>query len=374
MSLEPHLGHRCPHLVVEEPVELSELDRRTLPTKGPIASVDSVFLLANDQDYIPPSGLFTAATLAASRKGPFRIQDCAGGNTLVIHTQRTMDTVNLPTGDAVSIDRVLQAIRLATGNVLAVSENGTLILTENSDPGPESMLRVSGGAVSALGFEQLGSRGKEIYPPWQLDTYYDILPTELPVGLSPVPSRRIKFVRPVKGNPTLKATYAAMPDRCPRCGGTYVENDYRFDVQGDMVLLQDEDLLYQACLKALLTVLGSNPYHPSYGSEITRRIGLKANANAKSMISLDIQTALGKVKSLQQTQARYQNVTPQERLYSFGGISVESDPNDPTVFRAQVTVKNASNRPIQLNIVFTVPGVVALRGTNGLSLGRYVPV
>lgn len=368
MSLEPHLGHRCPHLVIEESVELSA-DRQTLPTKGPIASVDSVFLLANDRDYLPPSGLFTVATLAANRKGPFRIQNCVGANTLVIHTRRAMDTVALPDGDAVPIERVLQAIRLATNTVLATNENGALVLTENADPGPESMIRVSGGAATALGFDQMGSRGREVYPPWQLDTYYDILPTEFPVGLSPAPSRRIKFARPLLGNPTLKVTYAAMPDRCPRCGGTYVENDYRFDVQGDMVLLQNEDLLYQACLKAILTVLGSNPYHTSYGSEITRRIGLKANSNAKSLVSLDIQTALGKVKSLQQTQSRYQNVTPEERLYSFGGVSVESDPNDPTVFRAQVTVKNGSNRPIQLNIVFTVPGVVALRGTNGLSLG-----
>jgi hypothetical protein len=34
-----------------------------------------------------------------------------------------------------------------------------------------------------------------------------------------------------------------------------------------------------------------------------------------------------------------------------------------------VTVQNASAEPIELTIVFTVPSVVALMGSNGLTLG-----
>jgi hypothetical protein len=78
---------------------------------------------------------------------------------------------------------------------------------------------------------------------------------------------------------------------------------------------------------------------------------------------------LEKVKSLQAAQSKYQVVSPEERLYTVNDVQVQIDPNDPTTFRAQVTVRNASNRLVALNIVFTVPGVVALKGTNGLSLG-----
>jgi hypothetical protein len=373
MSREPQIGHRCPHLIIEEPVTISN-DRQTLVTTSSIASTDSVFVLANDKDYIPSGGLFSVATLTASKRGPYRIQRCvppigANGNLLNITTRRGTVFITIPEGDQVSISRVVQTIRLETDFVLVDDTDGVLSLSDNGEPGTDSFVRVSGGAAAALGFEQLGARGKEIYPPWQLITYYDVLPTELPVGVFPVPSRRIKFLRPLVGNPTIKVTYAAPSERCPRCGGTYVENDYRFDIQGDMTLIEDENLLYQACLKAILTVLGSNPYHPSYGSEVTTRIGAKAITPTQTLVRLDIQNALEKVKSLQAAQSKYQVVSPEERLYTVNDVQVQIDPNDPTTFRAQVTVRNASNRLVALNIVFTVPGVVALKGTNGLSLG-----
>lgn len=373
MSREPHLGHRCPHLVIEEPVSLST-DRQTLITKAPIASTDSVLILANDQDYVPSSGLYSVALIAANRRGPYMIQRCApligaDGNLLEITTPKGVASIRIPEGDQVPISQVARVIRLATDIVTVADSDGVLSLIDNSAPGLGSFIRLSGGVCTALGFTQLGARGKEVYPPWQLTTYYDILPTELPAGVFPVPSRRPKFARPLTGNPTIKVTYVAMPERCPRCGGTYVENDYRFDIQGDMALIQDENLLYQACLKSILTVLGSNPYHPAYGSAVTTRIGAKAIAATQSLIRSDIQTALERVKALQAAQGRYQAVSAEERLYAIASVQVDADPNDPTVFRAQVTVKNASNRSVLLNIVFTVPGVVALKGTNGLSLG-----
>ena len=367
------IGHRCPHFVIEEPVGLGS-DRQTLVLKAPIASTDSVFILANDRDYIPSAGLFTSAQISATRRGPYRIARCIpligpDGDKLVIKTRQGSVVVTLPLGDQVGITQVTRAIRLATDLVLVVPQDGAITLLDNDNPSTESFIRISGGACDALGFKQFGARGREVYPPWQLTTYYDGIPTELPVGLFPVPARRPKFVRPLANNPTLKVTYTATSDRCPRCVGTYVENDYRFDLQGDMVLIQNENLLYQACLKSILTVLGSNPYHLAYGSAITTRIGAKAIAASQALIKEDIQTALGRVKSVQSNQAKYQAVTAEERLYAIGGIQVDVNPNDPTTFNAQVVVRNASNRPVLLNIVFTVPGVIALKGTNGLSLG-----
>ena len=376
MSLDAHIGHACQHLVIEEPVTVSQ-DRMLLATKGPISSVDSVFILANDKDYIPSSGLYSSARLKSSRPGPYQIRKCStrlpivgnDGDLLIIQTSAGFSSFQLPVGDQVSIEEILRLIRLNTNIVTADSEQGCLVLSDDSTMGPDSFVRVSGAGATALGFEQLGARGVEVYPPWVLDTKYDVLPTELPVGVNPVPARRPKFVRPLQASPTLKVTYASMPERCPRCNGTYVENDYRFDPQGDFVMIQDEDLLYQMCLKAILTVIGSNPYHTAYGSQVTNRIGAKAISATATLIRSDIQESLTRVQTQQLAQSKYQKVSPEERLYAIGNIQVVPDAFDPTVFRASVVIKNASNRAISLNIVFTVPGVVALKGTNGLSLG-----
>ena len=374
MSLEIQLGHPCPHLIIEDPANVSS--DGTLATKAPVASADAVRVLANDRDYVPPAGLWSTARVVSSRRGPYRIVKCdaktrvgSDGDLLTVTTTAGSATVTLPTGDAVTVERILRAIRLATGVVEAESADGALSLTDPGPSGPSSRVLVGGGATSALGFVQRGARGVEIIPPWELVAEPSVLPSEFPIGLLSVPARRPRFVRLPQGSPTFKATYTTPPAWCPRCGGTYVENDYRFDVQGDEILIGDENLLYQSCLKAILTRLGSNPYHPSYGSAITTRIGSKAISAIAVRIREDVTTALTTVQNLQREQARYQLVSDRERLAAVIGVQVTPHPSDPTVFRVEVAVRNGSNRPVSIDIVFSVPGAVALAGTNGLALG-----
>ena len=50
-------------------------------------------------------------------------------------------------------------------------------------------------------------------------------------------------------------------------------------------------------------------------------------------------------------------------------VDVTQSADDPTVFLVDVTVSNASAKPIRVSIVYTAPGAVARAGTNGLSLG-----
>ena len=133
-------------------------------------------------------------------------------------------------------------------------------------------------------------------------------------------------------------------------------------------LLYYENLLYQACLKAILTVKGSNPYHPGYGSSIMSRIGQKNNLLAASQIKEDIVKALSSIQNLQNGQMKYQQVTDKERLYRVSSVNV-SNTQDPTVFLVDVVVVNGSNKPVSISITYTAPGAVALAGSNGGSLG-----
>ena len=211
---------------------------------------------------------------------------------------------------------------------------------------------------ASLGFVgQYGTRGRKIYPAWTLDKRDDTITNRFP-----------KFVGQVRGNPVFKVTYSVPRARCLRCGGSYVENDYRFNIRGQMLLVENENLLYQAALKILLTDRGSNPYHTWYGTSIRSRIGTKAVSDVATAINEDVRRALGKLQDLQEEQSNFQVVTFKERLYQILSVQTYQDENNPFIFYVDVVVQNASSDPINLSIVYTVPDVVSLVQGDGVDL------
>jgi len=344
-------------------------------TRAPVASANSVRVLVNDDFYVPPSGLYSQALLQA-RPGPYRIERCTGllgpdANKITVTSSQGTVTLDLPLGKRIKTADLERALKLTALNdiVTITNRNNAIAFGDASTTGPQSFVRVSGKGAGALGFTQLGARGREIYPGWGLVARKDVYPSTTPRGLIPVPARYPKFVRPLAGNPTIKVTYAAMPERCPRCQATYIENDYRFSAQGGIITIQNEDLLYQACLKAILTQRGSNPYHGSYGSRMITRIGSKQVRAAASSIRQDVINSLTQVQTLQNGQRKYQQVKDRERLYRISSVTVRPSADDPTVFFVDASVTNGTGIPVQLNTVFSVPGAVALAGSNGQTLG-----
>jgi len=375
LSVEIRLGYQCPHFIIEEPVILSQ-DRQTLRTRAPVGNAGSVRILANDGVYIPPSGLDSQATLTSSSAGPYQVQRCVGttgpnGNLFTVTTGSGTASITLPTGDRIPLARIQRELRLSSINDLVVvtESNGALSLVERDNAGPNSFIRVSGEAAASLGFLQTGARGKHVYPAWDLVARPDVFPTSRAGTVGYVPARYPKFRSKVQGNPTLKVTYTSPPERCPRCGATWVENDWRFDPKGDLITITNEDLLYQACLKAILTVQGTNAFHTGYGSKMTTRIGRKVVGASASLIKEDVLTALNQVQQLQRTQRKYQNVPNRELLFSIDSVDVRTSDEDPTVFFVDVIVRNGSNQPISLSTVFSVPGTIALAGSNNQTLG-----
>jgi hypothetical protein len=122
-------------------------------------------------------------------------------------------------------------------------------------------------------------------------------------------------------------------------------------------------------LKIVLTDFGSNPYHGQYGTTIRERIGSKAIGNVAAVISEDVRRALARLQDLQEAQSEWQQVTSKERLYAVLGVRTAPHSQDPSTFLVDVTLQNASGEPVTLSIVFSVPEVVALLGSNGLFLG-----
>lgn len=376
MSKDIQLGHQCPHLVIEEPVALGS-DRRSLIPTAPIGNTTLIRILANNTYYIPPSGLFSQAILTGSLSGPFTIEGCVseGGatvdaNVLTVESSTETKTFRLPIGSRVPTDTLVRLFRSTFTDIVVANENGHLLFTDVARIGQESRIKISGRAAASIGFgSQRAARGRQLYPGWGLEKRLDTLPMVNRNGQVSTHARYPKFVGNVRLNPTFKVTYAASSERCPRCLGTFVENDWRFDVEGEAITIENENLLYQAALKILLTDRGSNPYHPAYGSRLRTRIGAKAVGSVATLIREDVLTALQRMQALQKEQARWQGVTLQERLATIRSVHVLPHNADPTTFLVDVVMSNNSGTPVQLSVVFSVPGAVALAGSNNLSLG-----
>lgn len=374
MSIEIRASYPCPHLLVEEPVAIGA-DRRSLIPVSPIGGAGSVRILMNDTVYVPPGGLFSQASLASGSPAPYKIQRCVDlvgpkGNELSISTPLGAVTVALPEGRRVALADIQRVLKLSPANALVVvgEKNGALSLTDRSLAGVASFVRVSGNAAASLGFKQTGARGRQIYPGWGIIAKPSTYPSTYK-DLRDSTSRYVLFNQPLKGSPAIKMTYTSTPERCRRCRATYVENDWRFNAEGAVLTVRNEDLLYQACLKAILTVRNSNPYHPAYGSKVTTRVGHKLTGTSAMLIRQDVQGALQQVQGLQAGQRKYQSVTNREMLYQIVNVDVRPSADDPTVFFVDVSVRNASNQPINLSTVFSVPGTIALAGSNRQVLG-----
>jgi phage baseplate assembly protein W len=171
-----------------------------------------------------------------------------------------------------------------------------------------------------------------------------------------------RFNEPVKQNPVFKVTYTVPQRRCLRCGGARVENDYRFDNQGLVLVVENENLLHQAALKILLTGKGTNPFHKWYGTTLKSRIGSKAIGAVAGLINEDVRRALEAMQRLQVAQARFQSVSYKERLATIQSVQTYPLDTDPTTFMIEVIAVNASRQPVNVSTVFTVPDVITLDG------------
>lgn len=359
MSIDYQLAWPCPHVASEEAVVLGT-DRKSLVLKQPVATSGLVRVLANGNTFIPQAGLYSTATLYSTTSGPFDFEPLKDTITIKTSLGSFTHTLGVSTVQRFTTAALIKALLRAGFDKALLSESkGHLCISDTNAVGQGSFVEVSGTAKSALGFgegRQSRARGQKVFPGWRLVSA---------VGQT---SRFPQFTEQLRGNPAFRVTYSMPVHNCLRCGGTFVENDFRHDASGQSIMVANEDLLYQATLKILLTDLGSNPYYPWYGTSIKERIGSKALSNVAATLSEDVRKALSKFQDLQTQQGEIQQVTPKERLYAILDIQVRPHERDPTVFLLDVTVQNASGEPVNISIVYSVPDVVSVTSA-GLALG-----
>ena len=116
----------------------------------------------------------------------------------------------------------------------------------------------------------------------------------------------------------------------------------------DLKTVQDSEKLIQDILKICLTQTGSNPYHPWYGSLISRSI-IGSSLDTSMLINIaesQLNSALENLKNLQVTQLRsFQKVSADEQLSSIR-VNVERNSIDPRLFTVNIYAMTKGLKPI----------------------------
>lgn len=133
-----------------------------------------------------------------------------------------------------------------------------------------------------------------------------------------------------------------------------VNDDLSIQPDGSVRTVTDTPKLRQDVLKILITELGSNRFHPWYGSAISdSAIG---NNFPEGLLEAEITTAitqaLNRLKALQTTQVSTQHVTLAERIAEIGPVRAERNPADPRQINVIVTI--LTKQLTKIEEVFTI--------------------
>lgn len=346
MSQDAQLTWLCPHNIRDVVMTPEDSTGEAFSVVYPVVSRLEVWIAGKA---VPPGGLLSQAQLTSMHAGPYFVK-------------YPFDLkIRLPSESVPSVEysvkflaRNYTAEQLAAkfvgipGLTCSATPDGRIMMQETQNQGARSFIHLSGLYRTDLALPT-GAVGRDVYPSWGLLKGTQGLPDQ------------VVFSRPLQTQTSLiKAHYKTHQDYCPRCQSTLVENDTRLQDTGDIKTVRGYDLLYQICLKAILTEVGSNPYFPAYGSSVMNSIGEKALTGVEYRIQESVRRALQVVQNVQAQQCRSQIVTAEEKLAEIKMVRGTRDPNDPTVINVEVTVVSASRTPVKLTMTFTVPGAHSL--------------
>lgn len=116
--------------------------------------------------------------------------------------------------------------------------------------------------------------------------------------------------------------------------------DISIGSNGDLNTVYDNDKLKQDIIKILLTKMGENRFHSSYGSKVgALEIGYVAD---KELVELDLKSsvedAIRYLMRAQQNQQQRQYLTPGEVIAGIKDIKAERDRLDPRMYNIYVSV------------------------------------
>ena len=364
MSYDRDLDQICPHFVVDETLYVDNTRQIVRPIK-PIASLGSINLRLNGLLDIPSPGVQLPINVTGTANGPFTVT--AGVNdTLVVKVNQGLPiTVKVPPGSSMAASRVAGFLNfglIGTGLQFNVV-NGLQLQIQSAGTGYSATIWIDGASTIAatIGFMSTHLyRGVNVTPGWSL-----VLD---PQSIPALPYRMIVFDQPLRSvGDFVELSYNTVSNQCRRCGGTNVENDWRYGYTGEVGQVFDEALLLQEITKIMFTVRGTNPFHGWYGTTLTDSVGKKLTLGnfVQNLILSDVNTAFERWKNIktQQQQSAGQNVTDKEFPFRLLSVTLQQSTQDPTVVYVNLVVQNRSTQPIQISRGIRLPQPLDLLGS-----------
>lgn len=376
MSFDRQIDQVCPHWVVEEALYVSA-DRRTVRPIRPIASSDSVRVRLDGAIEVPSYGAAIPASAVGGKTGPFTIKTGVNDVLSLQVGNGSIQTVTVPAFAKMPTEKLAYLLNQSFSGVTFFAQGERIgFRTILSGPGARVFLQSTSTMGATLGLVvNREYRGKLVTPGWTL--------VNDPNTLNDRPTRLIVFDQALKGfGEYVEINYSTVRQECRRCGGLGVENDWRYTTAGDTVEVRDEALLIQEIQKDFYTILGSNPFHPWYGTQLIETIGQKLTAGGfiQNLIVAEIYSAFNRWQTIKKQQEENvgQEVTDREYPYRLLSCVLQQSTQDPTVIFVNIVVQNRSGQQFDLTRGLKVPGPADLLGSSqqqGLirqSLSNYV--
>lgn len=362
MSFDRKLDFQCPHTISGEALYLNA-DRRTVRPLRPISSFNSVRVRFNGEVEVPSFGYSVPAEFISLRQGTYTIKPSVS-DTLVVRVGDQIQTATLTAGRDLTAEAIVRDLnRRVAGVAFDLTTRQNIRLRSRVTGKAATVMFLPGSTAAAtLGIPLNREwRGRTPIPGWTL--VHD------PRSLSNRPTRYIVFDEPLRGfQDFVEIAYATVRQECRRCGGIGVENDWVYNINGDVIEVRDETLLIQEVQKVVYTIQGSNPFHSWYGTNLLNSIAKKQTGSGllQNLISADIREAFRRWQAIkrQQEEAVGQYVSDEEYPFRILETRLTPSDSDPTVIYVKVTVQNRSARPIQIERGVSVPLPADLLGSS----------
>ena len=135
-----------------------------------------------------------------------------------------------------------------------------------------------------------------------------------------------------------------------------LKGDIVIDKTSSISTVSGNEKLRQDIIKILLTKLGENKFHPSYGSKIGLiEIGYVPDAELLDLdLKLAAEESIVKLMLLQRQQEAFQFISPDEKILNINDISVTRDKIDPRMYNIFISVITQKLSTISDSIVLRV--------------------
>lgn len=362
MSYDRQIDQICPHVVAEEGLFVSPVDRQTVVPLQPINNIDSLIIRYNGALYIPPNGSQVPAQVSGRNVGPYNVATGVNDRMVVSVDQGSDQVITIPAANQITADRLVALLNPQVNGMAFTSDGSRVGLKSASlGRGASVYVRAASTLASTLGFTtNRDYRGIQAAPGWTLISD--------PTSLTNPPLRVIIFDEPLKGfNDYVEISYSTSRQNCRRCGGLDVENDWRYGSSGETAQVRDEALLIQESQKLMYTLLGSNPFHTWYGTQIIESIGQKIAVGGfvQNSILQEVYAAFRRWQSIKRVQEDVvgQILTDEEYPLRLVSVTLNQSTTDPTIVYLNIVIQNRSAKPIQLERGLVLPQPLDLLGS-----------